>query len=157
MPLISLEAIGISASRVETKMHFSVFAKMRKSCENGQIFAKFRFAKIFRFRENISEFSRNRKTPIFANIFAKILWNFRENEKLWFSRKCPEISAKKGENVRKVLVTFLQKRKHRFSRKLLRKIFEIQKMQCCGAGTGAASFGQSRSRNAMRLRLQQWY
>jgi hypothetical protein len=30
------------AVRVETKMPFSIFAKMRKSCENGPIFAKFR-------------------------------------------------------------------------------------------------------------------
>jgi hypothetical protein len=35
--------------RVETKMHFSIFAKMRKSCENGTIFAKLRFAQIFVF------------------------------------------------------------------------------------------------------------
>jgi hypothetical protein len=27
-------------TRVETKMHFLIFAKMRKSCENGMIFAK---------------------------------------------------------------------------------------------------------------------
>jgi hypothetical protein len=29
-------------ARVETKMHFSIFAKMQKSCENGTIFVKFR-------------------------------------------------------------------------------------------------------------------
>jgi hypothetical protein len=41
-------------NRVETNMYFSVFAKMRKSSENVQIFAKFH--KIS-FRENFS-FSR---------------------------------------------------------------------------------------------------
>jgi hypothetical protein len=76
--------------RVETKMHFSVFAKMGRFSQN---FTKFRFAKIFCFLENFCEnlvyfsrkFSRKRKTPIFAKIFAKILSifraNFRENEK----------------------------------------------------------------------------
>jgi hypothetical protein len=40
------------------KMHFPIFAKMRKSCENGLILAKFRFVKRFgvcenfRFRDN---------------------------------------------------------------------------------------------------------
>jgi hypothetical protein len=55
-------------TRVETKMPFSIFAKMRKSCENGPIFAKFReisFRKNFRFRENFREnltkFSFSRK------------------------------------------------------------------------------------------------
>jgi hypothetical protein len=38
-----LDAFPRSAGdRVETKMPFSIFAKMRKSCENGPIFAKFR-------------------------------------------------------------------------------------------------------------------
>jgi hypothetical protein len=51
-------------------MHFSVFAKMRKSCENGQIFAKFHEIS---FRENISfsrKFSRKSR-EIFAKICAK--------------------------------------------------------------------------------------
>jgi hypothetical protein len=42
---------------VETKMHFSIFAKMRKSCEHGTIF----FAKTkINFRENA-------KTKIFVS------------------------------------------------------------------------------------------
>jgi hypothetical protein len=50
-------------ARVETKMHFLIFMKMRKSCENGTIFAKFHFAKIF------------------AKISRKCRENFCENEK----------------------------------------------------------------------------
>jgi hypothetical protein len=77
--------------RVETKMHFSVFAKMRKSCENGQIFAT-------NFRENFCEnfiyfsrkFSRERKKPIFAKTknagFCKnecyFLQNFCKNKNI---------------------------------------------------------------------------
>jgi hypothetical protein len=45
-------------SRVETKMHFSIFAKMRKSCENGKNSAKFRFAKIFVFAIMFAKISR---------------------------------------------------------------------------------------------------
>jgi hypothetical protein len=51
--------------RVETKMHFSIIAKMPKSYENGTIFGEFSF------RENF----------VFAKIFAKILRKFREIEK----------------------------------------------------------------------------
>jgi hypothetical protein len=147
-------------------MHFSVFAKiMRKWADFHEIWfrenisfsrkSRLIFAKIFAktknsdFRENIVKFSqkflRKRKTPIFAKIFAKMMWNFRENfqgnEK---RRKCS-----------KILVTFPRKQKHRFLRKWVlfskKNLFEILKMQCCGAGAGAASFGQSRSRNAIRL------
>jgi hypothetical protein len=49
--------------RVESKMHFSVFAKMRKSCENEK--------KLFS-----QKFWAKRKEPIFAKIFAKILYIF---------------------------------------------------------------------------------
>jgi hypothetical protein len=56
-----------SKPRVETKMHFFIFAKIRKSCENGQIFAKFH--KIS-FRENIS-FSRKFSRK-FQKFFAKM-------------------------------------------------------------------------------------
>jgi hypothetical protein len=54
-------------------MHFSVFAKMRKSCENGQFSRNFVFAKNFR-------------TGI-AKISTKISYNFRKKGKLRFSRK----------------------------------------------------------------------
>jgi ferritin-like protein len=59
-------------TRVETKMHFSVFAKRRKSGENGQIVAKYHEIS---FCENISfpqKFLQKRKTLIFAKLFAKI-------------------------------------------------------------------------------------
>jgi hypothetical protein len=134
-------------------MHFSVFAKMRKWADFREI----------SFRENIL-FSRKSRI-IFAKIFAKTKnSDFRENEKLRFSRKVSrkyrEIFAKiveetkKGENVRKKLVKTKTRKCVLFS---FKKFFLIQKMQCCGAGARAASFGQSRSRNAMRLLLRQWY
>jgi hypothetical protein len=68
-------------------MHVSVFAKMRKSCENGQIFAKFHEISFrFSFSRKFSRKSRN----IFAKIFAKtkiadFRENFGENEKRRFS------------------------------------------------------------------------
>ena len=57
-------------TRVETKMHFSIFVKMRKSSENGTIFAKFREI-LFREPKILRKFRENfRKNG-----------NFRENEK----------------------------------------------------------------------------
>jgi hypothetical protein len=90
-PLIMNRIVGnerqksMVVARVETKMHFSVFAKMRKSCKNGPIFAKFHKISIRKnfcenledadFRENLVIFSRKflqkRKTPIFAKFFVK--------------------------------------------------------------------------------------
>jgi hypothetical protein len=55
---------------VEMKIHLSVFAKMQKSRENGQIFAKFHEIHEY-FLENPVYFSRKQKTPIFANILRK--------------------------------------------------------------------------------------
>jgi hypothetical protein len=78
---------------------------MRKSCENGQIFAKYHEIS---FRENIREKMKN----------SDFRENFCENI-VKFSRKCRKIFAKvfeetkKGENVRKNLKTFSQKRKHK--------------------------------------------
>jgi hypothetical protein len=95
---LSVHPLGGSI-KVETKIPFSVFANMRKSSENGQIFAKFHeisfrekfsfsrkfrifFSRIFAktknsdFRKNFAyfsrKFSRKLKTPIFAKIFAKM-------------------------------------------------------------------------------------
>jgi hypothetical protein len=78
--------------KVETKMHFSVFAKMGWFSRN---FTKFRFAINFRFRENVREyfvyfsrkFPRKRKTPIFSKILSIFRDNFCENEKRRFSQK----------------------------------------------------------------------
>jgi hypothetical protein len=93
-------------TRVETKMHFCVFAKMRKS-EMGRFYAKFHeilfhenvsfpqkfrifFAKIFaktknpdfciNFRENLVYFCKNFRANLV--LFCR---NFRENEKHRFS------------------------------------------------------------------------
>jgi hypothetical protein len=89
--------------RVETKMHFSVFAKMRKLCENGQIFAKFHEIS---FLENISfsrKFSRKYRI-IFAKIFAKTKnSDFREN-------------------IRENIVKFSRKRKTRIFAKIFAKM-----------------------------------
>jgi hypothetical protein len=56
-------------------MHFSIFAKMRKSCENGSIFAKFceiSFCANFRFRENVAK----TKNPLNLTVIrhARYMW-----------------------------------------------------------------------------------
>jgi hypothetical protein len=59
-------------SRVETKMNFMVFAKMQKSCEIWQIFAKIHeisFCEIFSFSQKFSR--KSQKFFVFAKIFAK--------------------------------------------------------------------------------------
>jgi hypothetical protein len=62
-------------TRVETKMQFSFFAKMRKSCDNGTIFANFANFREFR------QFLFLRKFKIFAIISQNFRENFHENEK----------------------------------------------------------------------------
>jgi hypothetical protein len=86
----TLHNVRCATLRVETKMHFSVFAKMRKSCENGSIFAKFHEIS---FRENFS-FSRKFSRKSQKN-FAKIENpDFRENFTRKFSRKSRNFFAK---------------------------------------------------------------
>jgi hypothetical protein len=80
---------GTGTVRVGLKRKaFFCFTKMRKSCKNGQISAKFRikiFAKIYAkvlyiFCENfvyfLQKFLQKQKTPIFAKFFAKMSVNF---------------------------------------------------------------------------------
>jgi hypothetical protein len=140
----STQEAASAAARVKTKMHFSVFAKMRKSCENhakigrfSRNFTKFRFAKIFRFCENFRGNEKRRKcSQKSQNIFTKIFAKTKNSD----FRKIFE-KTKQGENVRKNLKTFSQKQKHKMKKMsviFFKKIFLIPKMQCWGARAGAA-------------------
>jgi hypothetical protein len=68
-------------SRVETKMPFSIFAKMQKSCENGPIFAiMWGNARFYIFVKIFAIFVHFRK-KIFAKSEKKFSQKFRENAK----------------------------------------------------------------------------
>jgi hypothetical protein len=114
--------------RVETKMHFSVFAKMRKSCENGQIFAKFRDKFSRKSRKFFAKIFAITKTLIFAKIFAK-------TKNVDFHENLCETCVKKI-----VLLKVFSDSLTTFAKQFVSWTFN----QCCGAG--AASFCRNRSR-----------
>jgi hypothetical protein len=79
-----LPVLGI---KVETKMHFYIFATMRISCENGLIFAKFHefcaiffvFEEIFAKTKNLNKFDTSRSDTecmVHAVSFIYITLNF---------------------------------------------------------------------------------